>query len=83
MKDRYKVVLGSESAHCCFSHTVVDTSKRLIIGGKEWERNGVPAYETVCETFDEENALRVCSALNQSEDIADKEAKAHQSPCRD
>lgn len=45
---RYKVVPRSESAHCCFSHTVIDTE----------------TAETIAEAFDVEMAARVCRALN-------------------
>ena len=59
MTARYKVVEDSLSAHCCFSHTVVDTAKP--VAGLE---NSKHKYETVCECFEEEEAILVCSALN-------------------
>lgn len=60
---RYKVVDGSESAHCCFNATVVDT------------QTPCPAYPEkgaiVCECFNRANAQRVVRALNAEEDAVD------------
>lgn len=56
----YKVVEGSESAHCCFAYTVVDTSKPVIINGKQYDDQ----FEAVCETFEKEDAEKICNALN-------------------
>ena len=55
---RYKVVKGSESQHCCFNYTVVDTHKVEDAGG------GAFYFETVCECFKEKYATIVCNALN-------------------
>lgn len=60
MNDRYQVVQGSQSCHCCFDATVVDTTKKVIINGKWY--NG--QYESVCECFDEEQARKIAEALN-------------------
>lgn len=60
MTDRYKVVLGSQSAHCCFDATVVDMTKPVMIGEKHYNDQ----YEAVCECFELVDAERVCSALN-------------------
>lgn len=49
MSERYKVVEGSESAHCCFEATVVDTQF---------------CNELVCECFDMESAQKIADALN-------------------
>jgi hypothetical protein len=59
-KASYKVVAESQSVHCCFSHTVVDTTKPVMINGEHF--NG--QYESVCECFKEEDAILVCAALN-------------------
>lgn len=65
MTDRYKIVSGSQSAHCCFGFTVVDTHQRVIIGGKPWSTSsGEPEYEPMCECFDDEAAELICKALN-------------------
>lgn len=51
---RYKVV--NESGHgCCFTYSVVDTTKIV-----EYTEG---CYETVCES-DEEGAKLICDALN-------------------
>ena len=59
-QDRYKVVEGSQSSHCCFSCTVVDTTRPVIIKGEHYEN----LYEPVCETFYAEDAEMICEALN-------------------
>jgi hypothetical protein len=57
---RYKVVEESQSSHCCFSHTVVDTTRPDMVADKHYNNQ----YEAVCECFAEEDAILVCSALN-------------------
>lgn len=52
---KYKVIKGSDSAHCCFEYTVVDTY-RLD------EFNHKPI--TVCECFEENDANLIAIALN-------------------
>jgi hypothetical protein len=56
---RYKVVEESLSAHCCFSYTVVDTANPNA--GLEDSKH---KHATICECFEEEDAILVCSALN-------------------
>jgi hypothetical protein len=58
--NQYKVVDGSQSCHCCFSETVVDTTKPAMIGGKHYESQ----YEAVCECFEADDAKLICDALN-------------------
>lgn len=58
--ERYRVVEGSESAHCCFEWTVVDTEKPFHITGIGFENR----FEQVCESFSMENAVMICDALN-------------------
>ena len=60
--DRYKVLEGSESGHCCFEATVVDTMKPLFICGE-------PKCEQVCECFALADAERICLAMNNYERI--------------
>lgn len=50
---RYIVVDGSESAHCCFEATVVDTSRLTHVN--------------ICECFDFEEAVLIAEALNKME----------------
>jgi hypothetical protein len=62
--ERYKVVDGSLSAHCCFEATVVDTQKPVMLGGVPYIRDGEPRFESVCECFEVEDAELICAALN-------------------
>lgn len=64
--ERYAIYEGSQSAHCCFEATVVDTTKPEIIGGEHYRdsRTGQLQYQAVCECFDKSDAERVCKALN-------------------
>lgn len=57
---RYKVVEGSESAHCCFEYTVVDTETI------EHELTSRIYYKAMCECFDKEEAETIAQALNQN-----------------
>lgn len=57
---RYKIVEDSQSWHCCFSYTVVDTTKPVMIGGKHFRDQ----FEEVCECFEEDDARMICDALN-------------------
>lgn len=59
--DRYQVREGSQTAHCCFTHTVVDTAKRTSYNGYDGK---TPHYEVVCECFDQEAAEVIVIALN-------------------
>ena len=45
---RYKIIEGSESAHCCFSHTVVNTHIQAF--------PNLPYFETVAECFSKEES---------------------------
>lgn len=62
--DRYKILPGSISGHCCFTATVVDTTRPVMIGDKHYERDGVKHYEAVCECFEEEDAKLIATSLN-------------------
>lgn len=67
MTDRYKVLDGSESGHCCFEATVVDTTKPLLIAGNRYEgSDGEPKCEAICECFEKEDAEQICEALNMA-----------------
>lgn len=57
--DRYVVEDGSHTAHCCFTHTVMD---------KQGGTGSTIAKETpVCECWSAEDAERICMALNLME----------------
>lgn len=68
--ERYAIYKGSQSAHCCFKATVVDTTKPDMIGGEHYsddeenEHGKQFHYDAVCECFTEEDAELVCMALN-------------------
>lgn len=57
---RYTVVNESQSCHCCFKYTVVDTNDPVILNGKHYNNR----YEPMCETFTKEDAELICAALN-------------------
>lgn len=60
MSSRYKILDGSDSGHCCFEYTVIDTSKP-----QSWDKD---RYELVCETFTKEDAELICNCLNYHEE---------------
>jgi len=64
---RYKVVEGSQSCHCCFDATVIDTTKPSMIGEKQFEGKNGPQFDSVCECFEVEDANIICAALNAAE----------------
>jgi hypothetical protein len=64
MAGRYKVLDGSQSGHCCFDATVVDTTKPTIIRGKPWPNAENPQYKAVCECFDSDAAELIAKTLN-------------------
>lgn len=55
---RYQVVKGSQSAHCCFEWTVVDTEQPISSSPGE--------FVQVCECFEEVDARLIADALNLS-----------------
>ena len=64
---RYAIREGSQSCHCCFEYTVVDTNKPLILGDEQYiGEDGHPEFESVCEYFDEQDAKLICDALNKA-----------------
>lgn len=58
---RYKVIEGSQSGHCCFQFTVVDTQNPTLIHGEHYKGQ----YEAICECFDEDDAKIIVGALNK------------------
>jgi len=64
--DRYKALEGSESGHCCFEATVVDTQTPTFIGGQRYQgSDGEPKCEQICECFDMADAERIAAAMNK------------------
>ena len=60
---RYKIVDESQSVHCCFTKTVVDTTRPVMIHGEHHDDK----YEPMCECIDEEAAPVICDALNAAD----------------
>lgn len=60
--ERFKVVDGSQSCHCCFVCTVVDTTKPVMIGDHQYRNQ----FDPVCECFSDEEAAMICNALNST-----------------
>ena len=66
--DRYQIYNGSQSWHCCFEYTVIDTTKPKTIGDEHYkDQTGQYQYEAVCECFEKEHAQLICNALNKGE----------------
>lgn len=62
---KYKIVEGSQSCHCCFKYTIVDTTKPDIIGDTQWVNDdGSLSWTQICECFHKEDAETICNALN-------------------
>lgn len=62
---RYIVVDGSDTGHCCFDATVLDTTKPQLSG----DGRVLPGrYEQVCECFEREAADMIADALNRLAD---------------
>lgn len=71
MTERYKVVEGSQSIHCCFDYTIVDTTKPEMIGGTQYrDDNDELQWVEICECFDEKSANLICKALNNYDTVA-------------
>lgn len=54
---RFIIIKWSQSWHCCFSYTVVDT--------RQWKEYGDYWKKSMCETFKEQEAIDICDALNK------------------
>ena len=64
---RYEVIPESNSGHCCFDASVVDTTRPLLIGGVQpKDDRGNPCHVTICECFDVADAERICMLLNEA-----------------
>lgn len=63
MSERYKVVEGSETGHCCFGATVVDTHAPR----HGWEGK----FDWVCECYGLKDAQKITDALNAAEQSPD------------
>lgn len=56
--DRFIIIAESTSRHCCFEYTIVDTKEGKEAYGDYWKK-------TMCETFDRDEAIIICYALNE------------------
>ena len=55
---RYIIIEESTSTHCCFKYTIVDTKEGKESYGDYWKRK-------MCETFEKQEAIEICTALNK------------------
>jgi len=56
MSERYKIIEGSVSFHCCFEYTVVDTQNPVKFNNC--------CYEHIFECFEKQDADIIVTALN-------------------
>lgn len=64
MKERYKIVEDSESGHCCFDVTILDTHRPKAYTNID----GKPFYYNLAECFYAEDAENIVKALHQQEE---------------
>lgn len=57
-KNRFIIIAESVSNHCCFGYTIIDTKEGKDAQCKYWKKS-------MCETFDKEESMIICYALNQ------------------
>lgn len=55
---RYEIVEGSQTGHCCFVATIIDTYTNRNLYPKDLEHNAL------CECMDVDDAQKICAALN-------------------
>ena len=63
--ERFLVVPGSESAHCCFTASVVDLNAPVLDGEGEIIDG---RFATICECFSMDAAEQIAAALNAPEE---------------
>lgn len=69
---RFEIYTGSQTAHCCFKYTVVDTTKPYFIGGDHYkDRTGQYQFDQLCECFDYESAEMIVNVLNKTYKLKD------------
>ena len=61
---RFTVMEKSQSAHCCFEATVLDTKKPTMIRDKQYADEYGGHCDAVCECFSMEEAQLIAAALN-------------------
>lgn len=66
---RYRVAPYSQSYHCCFEATVLDTHQPEIIGTEHYRStDGYLHYVPMCECFATEDAVKIAESLNSKEE---------------
>lgn len=60
--ERFIVVKGSLSSHCCFEYSIVDTLAGKEDYGDYWKL-------IMCECFEEKEANIICEALNKCNNL--------------
>jgi hypothetical protein len=73
-RPRYKAVPYSQSAHCCFEATVLDTTKPHFLGGEHYCGIGDRAffhYDSIAECFDIDDAELIAALMNKHQDLLD------------
>jgi hypothetical protein len=64
-QERFSVIKGSATGHCCFTWSVVDKTKPVMDGGgRHMCIRGRFKYEAACECYEQEAAEEICAALN-------------------
>lgn len=63
---QYQVKKGSQTGHCCFQWSVVDTARQLTTGdGKPLtDDDGCALSECICECYQEADARLIADRLN-------------------
>lgn len=59
---RYVVEEGSNSGHCCFKFSVMDSTRKVIT----LENGGKQSPEAVCECYEAAEANMIADALNRA-----------------
>ncbi len=67
VRERYIIFKGSASCHCCFEYTIFDTDHPVMFGGKHYCKDGIYHYKNVAESFELENAEKICRSLNETQ----------------
>jgi len=62
-EERFIVKDGSNSGHCCFEYSVIDTYRKPF----KYDDGGISEPYAVCECFYKQEAEEICRALNSIE----------------
>lgn len=67
MNVRYKIIEGSETGHCCFESTIVDTHRFNEVPEGSLASKLPPKPVIVAEVFNLSDAELIVDALNESD----------------